>query len=142
MLRETKPHNDSVIDRFAMHWLGSDIVQNLLREKQISLGDIGLLHLLIGLMDPNTGRVPVTARALADAYDRHLGPLKTQLGCLLRHQLIARGRDDATGQRFFLIHPYIASVGGPQRRGFLWKQFSEAIDGRHLHPVPGDLEAA
>jgi hypothetical protein len=142
MLKGTKPHNDSVIDRFAMYWLGSDIVQNLLREKQITLGDIGLLYLLMGRMDPNTGRVPVTARALADTYDRHLGPLKTQLGCLLRHQLIARARDEATGQRFFLIHPYLASVGGPQRRGYLWKQFTEAIDGRHLHPVPGDLDAA
>jgi hypothetical protein len=136
-----QPHNDRV-DRFAMHWLASDIVRGLVREKKLNYAHVGMLHLLTGLMDPNTGRVNVTANALADQLERDPAQLRHLIAALLRHQLIARARDEATGQRFFLVHPYIASVGGPQRRGYLWKQFSEAIDGRHLHPVPGDLEAA
>ncbi len=141
MLKGIKPHNDPV-DRFAMHWLGHDIVERLVKGKQLNYGHVGVLLLLISRMDPNTGRVNVTATALAESMERDAQPVRQMVSGLLRHQLIARGRDEATGQRFFLIHPYIASVGGPQRRGFLWKQFTEAIDGRHLHPVPGDLEAA
>ncbi len=125
-----------------MHWLASDIVNALVREKQLNFGEIGVLYLLMNRMDPNTGRVNVTANALAEQLARDPVQMRRSIAVLLRHQLIARGRDETTGQRMFLIHPYIASVGGPQRRGYLWKQFSEAIDGRHLHPVPGDLEAA
>ena len=125
-----------------MHWLGSDILQNLVKGKQLNYAHVGLLYLLMGRMNPNTGHVDVTANALAQQLERDPAQIRHMVAALLRHQLIARARDEATGQRFFLVHPYLASVGGPQRRGFLWKQFSEAIDGRHIHPVPADAEAA
>jgi hypothetical protein len=141
MLKQTKPHND-LVDRFAMHWLGDDILRQLVREKSLNYGHIGLLYLLMGRMDPNTGRINVTAAAMAEQLDKPYSQVRAYISKLLQHQLIARWRDPETGQACFLIHPYIASVGGPQRRGYLWKQFSEAIDGRHLHPVPGDIEAA
>lgn len=125
-----------------MHWLGSDIVEELVRSKRLNFGEVGLLLLLINRMDPNTGRVNVTPAALAESINRDPVQARRMIAALLRHQLIARWQDPTSGHRSFLVHPYIASVGGPQRRGFIWKQFSEAIDGRHLHPVPGDVEAA
>jgi hypothetical protein len=141
MLKGAKPYNEHV-DRFVMYWLGNDIVVDLIRSKRIHFGDLGLLLLLIQQMDPNTGRANITPAALADHIGRDPVQARRMIAVLLRHQLIARWKDPQTGQRCFLIHPYIASVGGPQRRGYLWKQFSEAIDGRHIHPVPGDLELA
>ena len=141
MLKGLDRHLDPT-ERFAMHWLGSDILQGLVREKSLHYGHVGLLYLLMGQMDPNTGRINVTAEALAEQLNKQSCQLRGFLGALIRHQLVVRWRYPKTGQKCFLVHPYLASVGGPQRRGFLWKQFSEAIDGRHLHPVPGDIEAA
>jgi hypothetical protein len=125
-----------------MHWLGTDILKRLVRAKALEYRHVGLLYLLMGEMDPNTGRINITAQAMANQLERDDAQARNLIAALIRHQLIVRWKDETTGQRCFLVHPYLASVGGRARRGYLWKQFSEAIDGRHIYPVPDELEAA
>lgn len=72
------------------------------------------------------GKVRITTNALAELLGFNPQATSRSITRLRRQMMVAKVYDRKTGEHYFLLNPYVASVGGPQRRGHLWAQFQAA----------------
>ncbi len=110
------------------HWIGKEHLDKLIAEHQINLGDVGILHLLLDHMHWKTGRIHVTASALAKRLNRPPSNIRRSIGVLMKQKLITRYRDPKTGIPCFVVDPLVASVGSTQQRAILTRMFEQASD--------------
>ena len=104
-----------------------DAVLDALATRDLELRDISVLLALVAHMD-RYGRVHVTGTAIAERLGVKPAVCIASLTRLKRQQLVVRAHDRSSGQRYFLVNPFLFSVGGSQRRGHLWAQFKAAIE--------------
>lgn len=105
-----------------------------LADKRLQPRDLAVLMALLANMNWRSGRVDMTQRALAEQLNIRETNVGSSIKRLREEQLIARAVDKASGRRYFLINPRLASVGSPQRRGHLFQQFEEAVE---IPKMPG-----
>lgn len=109
-----------------MHWIGRKKLSTLHRDKVLNLGHIGFLAVLLEYVDTTTGHISITTAALAKRQGIQHTRASSYVQTLVKHRLLARTRCRRTGQLRYLPHPYLFSVGGPERRGYLWQEFAAA----------------
>ena len=102
-------------------------VFGLISERRLELRDMAVYVGLISEMNWRTGRVRLTARALAKKLNIKDSVCVMSLGRLKKELLVVRVREKRSGDVYFLLNPHFASVGGVKRRGYLQSQFEEAI---------------
>ena len=102
-------------------------VFGLISERRLELRDMAVYVGLISEMNWRTGRVRLTARALARKLNIKDSVCVMSLGRLKKELLVVRVREKRSGDVYFLLNPHFASVGGVKRRGYLQSQFEEAI---------------
>jgi predicted transcriptional regulator len=103
-------------------------VFGLISERRLELRDMAVYVGLISEMNWRTGRVRLTARALAKKLNIKDSVCVMSLGRLKKELLVVRVREKRSGDVYFLLNPHFASVGGVKRRGYLQSQFEEAIN--------------
>lgn len=103
-------------------------VFGLISERRLELRDMAVYVGLISEMNWRTGKVKLTARALAKKLNIKDSVCVMSLGRLKKELLIVRVREKRSGDVYFLMNPHFASVGGVKRRGYLQSQFEEAIN--------------
>ena len=103
-------------------------VFGLISERRLELRDMAVYVGLISEMNWRTGRVRLTARALARKLNVKDSVCVMSLGRLKKELLVVRVREKRSGDVYFLLNPHFASVGGVKRRGYLQSQFEEAIN--------------
>tara|TARA_B100000902_G_scaffold390002_1_gene438185 strand:- start:101 stop:475 length:375 start_codon:yes stop_codon:yes gene_type:complete len=103
-------------------------VFGLISERRLELRDMAVYVGLISEMNWRTGRVRLTARALAKKLNIKDSVCVMSLGRLKKELLVVRVREKRSGDVYFLLNPHFASVGGVKRRGYLQNQFEEAIN--------------
>ena len=101
---------------------------SLVATRKLELRDMAVFMALMAHMNWRSGRVPITAKALAERLSIKLPVCVSSLTRLKREPLVARVVDRNTGDNYYLLNPYVASVGGPQRRGLLWAQFKACLE--------------
>lgn len=103
-------------------------VLGALRDKLLQHRDLSVLVALMAEVNWRNGKAEISQRVLA----RQLGIQEPHCSVSVRRlqsqRLVARMRDPRSGNTYFLINPRLVTVGGPQRRGLLLKQFDEAVD--------------
>jgi hypothetical protein len=106
-------------ETFAMAWApGLLRVVGLVSQRRLNASDLHALVALVGLMEHPTGRVEITAAALAERLERNPGNVRHSLARLRREDLIARWQHPRTGRLYYLVNPAVASMGGRSRRGY------------------------
>lgn len=98
----------------------------LVRQRRLELRDMAVLMALSAHVQWRSGRAWVTVKALANQLGMNVSSCADSVRRLQREGQLVRCADERTGGSFFLLNPFVISVGGPQRRGLLWKMFEEA----------------
>ncbi len=97
-------------------------------EKRLQPRDLALLLLLLGHMNWRSGRVRITADALARESGTKHSNVYLSLKRLQKELFLVRAVERSSGDKFMLINPRLVSVGSPQRRAHLFQQFDEALE--------------
>lgn len=111
-----------------VHQRDLEATLELLAARRLELRDMAVFTALMALMNVSSGRVYVSAQHVADRLKISLPVCVSSITRLRRELLVSRVKDPRTGDTYFLLNPYVASVGGPQRRGLLWAQFSASLE--------------
>lgn len=101
---------------------------SLVAARKLELRDMAVFMGLMAHMNWRSGRVSITAKALAEQLGIKLPVCVSSLTRLKKEMLVARVVDRNSGDNYYLLNPYVASVGGPQRRGLLWAQFKATVE--------------
>ena len=110
-----------------VHQRDLDSAISLVGTRQLELRDMAVFMALMAYMNWRSGRVPITAKALAERLQIQLPTCVSSLTRLKKELLVTRVVDRNTGENYYLLNPYVASVGSPQRRGLLWAQFKATV---------------
>lgn len=104
-----------------------EVLLEAVARRDLEFRDISVLVALVAHMD-RSGRVRVTGAALAEKLAMKQSICISSITRLRQQQIIVRAHDKTSGERYFLVNPFIFSVGGPHRRNHLWAQFKAAIE--------------
>lgn len=98
------------------------------RPRRLWPHDCSVLIALMCHMDKNTYKVRVTQNQLA----KDLGAGKTNISAsmqrLRKEMLVASYYNSSTGERYFMLNPYLFSTGRTERRPMLYQHFKELIN--------------
>lgn len=116
-------------ERFVMLHQNADAetVFAAVARKDLQPMDFAVLWALMHHMD-RLGRVRITTSGLAELLGFSVSACSRSLTRLRRQTLLAKVYDRKTGDIYYLINPFVASIGGSQRRGHLWAQFKAALE--------------
>jgi hypothetical protein len=123
-----KPREDGDENFVMVHQRDLDSAIALIAERRLELRDAAVFLVLLNYVNWRSGRAHVTTKYIAERLNVKLPVAVSAITRLKKENLVSRAVDSRTGERFFLINPYLASVGGPQRRGHLWQQFQESLE--------------
>lgn len=111
-----------------VHQRDLDSTIALLGQRKLELRDAAVFLTLLNYVNWRSGRAHVTAKYIAERLSIQLPVCVSAITRLKREGLVSRVMDQRTGENYYLVNPYLASVGGPQRRGHLWAQFHASLD--------------
>jgi len=97
-------------------------------EKRLQPRDLALLLLLLGHMNWRSGRIRITAAALAEESGSKHTNVYLSLKRLQQELFLVRVWDRTSGDKYILINPRLVSVGSPSRRAQLFQEFEEALE--------------
>ena len=115
-------------DFLMLHRADLSQLKPLLQARQLLPRDITVLVMLMSHVNWRSGRARVTATFLAEEIGMQRTHVTSSIGRLRKEMLVARVREPASGDVYFLLNPYLVSVGGPERRNLLWAQFQASLE--------------
>tara|TARA_Y100001968_G_scaffold242020_1_gene225622 strand:- start:162 stop:554 length:393 start_codon:yes stop_codon:yes gene_type:complete len=101
---------------------------SLVQERRLELRDMAVFMGLMSEMNWRSGKVRITAKALSKKLGISFPVCVSSISRLRKELLVVRVKEERSGELYFLLNPYVASVGGVQRKGYLWKQFVDVVD--------------
>lgn len=99
----------------------------LLKERKIEYRDLAVLFALMSLCDEKNCILRFSVKDLAAEMNMNKTSLSNSLKRLKANLLIASGIKGC-GDKYYLINPYLFSVGRKQKWGHLVKLFTEAVN--------------
>jgi DNA-binding transcriptional ArsR family regulator len=99
----------------------------LLAERKIEYRDLAVLFVLISMCDENNCELRFSVKDLAAKIKMNQASLSNSLKRLKSNLLIASTVKNY-GDKYYLINPYLFSVGRKQKWGHLVKLFTEAVN--------------
>ena len=116
-------------EEFRMIWKeGLDKLTEALASRRLRHRDAAVFFSVVKYVNFKSGRAYVNASQIAEDLGEHRPHVSTSLGKLQKELFLVRCQDKASGNYYLLLNPYVCSVGGVQKRGFLWAQFQEALE--------------
>jgi hypothetical protein len=111
-----------------VHKEGLEKLVEALAARRLRPRDIAVFMAVMPHVNLRTGKAHVGPARLAQDMGEHASNVSTSLRKLQVELCLVRCRDRDNGGYCLLLNPYICSIGGPQKRGFLWQQFQEALE--------------
>lgn len=111
-----------------VHREGFETMDEALRSRRLRHRDASVFWTAAKYLNIRTGKAHVSATQIAEDLGEHASNVSASLRKLQNELFLVRCRDKVNGGYCLLLNPYICSVGGPQKRGFLWQQFQEALE--------------
>lgn len=99
------------------------------KERRLRPRDAAVLFTLLCFHNPKTGLCHVSVTHLAETLDSHLSDVSSSISRLKKTLLVTTYVDKVSGQRSFLVNPYLFASGGKKKRAFLRVKFTELING-------------
>lgn len=129
------PNPEHFEDPFAMVHL-SNLGQyvELARQKRIHGRDVLVFLALVRHINPMTGRVNVTLRQIAEELGQSHQNVCTFFNRLQKENLAVRCRVKNSREVYFLLNPWVVSVGGRSKQAQLWHQFKLAKESGEAPP--------
>lgn len=127
----TDCENDTDLDQehFVMvHRQGQEALLSLLEERKLLPRDLAVVWGLLPHLNWRSGRIRVTASALAKRLGMRLPDITNSLKRLRQHLVISKVYDELTGESYLLFNPWYISAGNPKRRGHAKQQFKESLE--------------
>jgi hypothetical protein len=101
----------------------SKIAANELQHKDLTVLMIHVIH-----SDWRTGRCRLTTQRVAEILGHQVKTLYPSLKRLKNQNLLVPIKDSRTGERLYIISPFLLKVGSGKARGFLLKTYYDAIN--------------
>jgi hypothetical protein len=111
-----------------VHKEGLEKLDEALKARRLRPRDVTVFWTAAKYLNLRTGKAHVSAVQIAGDLGEHATHVSASLRKLQAELCLVRCKDRTTGGYYFLLNPYICSIGGPQKRGFLWQQFQEALE--------------
>lgn len=128
---------------FAMfHPLDADRYLCYLEDKRLQPRDFAVLYAMMSFCDTKTGRVRFSVLYMAKRLCTSASNVSTSLSRLKKVFAIAQLKD-SKGVFFYMINPYLFSVGSRQKWGLLLKQFISVFndeEGKEINTIASDVQ--
>lgn len=95
-------------------------------QRKLALRDGALILALISHTEVSTGRIYVTAAQLADDLQVAESEVRAGISRLKKQLLLRLIKRRDTGDRYFLLNPWVVRSGKPAAIGLAMQQFKEA----------------
>jgi len=102
-------------------------LMDMVKNKEIRLSDVGLLFAIMSLVDMRTGRIKFIVKNLAEELNYTPNSVSLALSRLKKVYLIALFIE-RNGDKYYMVNPYLFSVGSRQRWGLSIKKFFSAFN--------------
>ena len=113
---------------FAMfHMLEARNYFSYIKERKLQPRDFTVLFALMSLCDAKTGKIRFTAKVLSEEIGFNPTAFSASLKRLKTNFVIA-SICESSGDKYYLINPYLFSVGRKQKWGHLVKTFTDAFN--------------
>ena len=116
-------------NRFVMLQLSdgglSQAVQ-LIGERKLQPRDAALLLALMSHTDTMTGRIRVTSQRLSEQLGVQDSEVRAGIGRLKKQHQLRLIRNVETGERYYLLNPWVVRSGKDRAVGLVMKEFTEA----------------
>jgi hypothetical protein len=113
---------------FAMfHINEADSIVHKIGDRKIELRDVAVLFAMMSCCDYKTGKVKFVAKTLAKRLNITATNFSASVKRLKQEFLVALVLEQ-NGDKYYVINPYLFSVGRRQKWGHLVSLFSEAIN--------------
>lgn len=99
------------------------------REKKLRPRDAAILFALFCFHNPKTGLCHVSVAHLAETIGSRVTDISSGLSRLKKALLVTTYINRVSGERSFLLNPYLFASGGKKKRAFLRVKFMELING-------------
>lgn len=109
------------------HLIESKNLIKLLKDRKLQPRDFAVLFAIMSQCNTKTGEIRFMVKTLAQQIDMNPTSFSNSLKRLKENFLIATVLSHS-GDKFYLINPYLFSVGRKQKWGHLLKLFTEAIN--------------
>ena len=90
--------------------------------------DLTVLMIHVSHSDWRTGRCRLTTQRVAEILGHQVKTLYPSLKRLKNQNLLVPIKDSRTGERLYIISPFLLKVGSGRARGFLLKTYYDAIN--------------
>jgi Tfp pilus assembly protein PilX len=98
------------------------------KNKQLQPRDLAVLVAILGNVNWRSGQAQITPNGLAEQLGVQPSNCRMSVSRLRKNMLISRIVNRRSGESYYLVNPYLASVGGPKHRGHLWAQFQASLE--------------
>lgn len=101
-------------------------VTKLIHQRDLQLRDSSLLLALMSHTDTVTGRIKVMSQVLADDLGVQDADIRAGISRLKKNHLLRLVRNRYTGERYYLLNPWVVRSGKDQAVGLAMREFQEA----------------
>lgn len=109
------------------HLIESRKLVELLKNRTLQPRDFAVLFAMMTQCDVKTGEVRFMIKTLSEQIDMNPASFSNSLKRLKENLLVATVVKHS-GDKYYLINPYLFSVGRRQKWGLLLKAFTEAVN--------------
>lgn len=120
--------DDNKHSNFALfHLIESKKLTELLRDRKLQQRDFAVLFAMMSQCDTRTGEIRFMVKTLAADINMNATSFSNSLK-RLKTNLIIASVVKRTGDKYYLINPYLFSVGSRQKWGFSLQRFMNAVN--------------
>jgi len=119
--------DDKHSDFAFFHLIESKKLIQLLKDRKLQPRDFAVLFVIMTQCDVKTGEIRFMIKTLSQQMDMNPTSFSNSLKRLKENFLIATVVKHS-GDKYYLINPYLFSVGRRQKWGHLLKTFTEAVN--------------
>jgi hypothetical protein len=105
-----------------------------IKDRSLNLRDMTLLFAMMSLANTKTGMIRFTIKELASDLGVNPTSLSASLSRLKKQCIVATLKGDH-GDRYYMINPYLFSVGTRKNWGFMLKRFKSAFDAETANAI-------
>jgi hypothetical protein len=100
---------------------------DMVKNRQVRLSDVGVLFALMSLVNMRSGRIKFLVKNMAEELNYTPHAVSLALSRLKKVCLVA-SFTERNGDKYYMINPYLFSVGSRQRWGLSIKKFFSAFN--------------
>lgn len=127
-------HDDDTDGYFTIYKKGVEFILFLIAAGELQNRDFSILMVFIIHSDWRTGRCKLTVEKLSEVIGCKKATLYPSIRRLKKTLLIVPARDERSGQKLYILSPYVFRGGSGKVRGYMLKVYDKAIQANEGNP--------